>query len=539
MSPSRIPTPSAKGGPPSDTGADLIPTSWWLSAIIDVLEEHLYLGVLDAEGGYRELFAGPGLDRLIGGRMPSGLSATDVWRAAIHPEDLPAYHACEAEVLEGRTSEVEYRVRGIDGVTRWIRAHVHPQTLGEGSVRFAGILSDVSEQHRASDALHASLRELGALNGELARAHREAERLAGIDALTGVANRRRFSDVLASTLHDAQSRCGIVILDVDHFKRINDAFGHRAGDAVLVEIAERIKRSAPRGALVARWGGEEFIVLLPRCATGRGLRRAAERIRTAIRAEPTSGVGDRAVGVTVSCGGALAIACDPDATVDAADAALYRAKQSGRDRTVLAEDRVTVPASGDLELVRYAHTLARTLSIREGVTEHHAAQVGDLAAKLAEDMGLPATTVLRCRLAGLLHDIGKIAIPDRLLVKPGPLEPQEWKCMRSHAALGADLVESTPGLEDTSPAIRYHHERWDGTGYPDGLTGEQIPLEARIVAAADMWSSMTNHRVYKPSRAHAAALRELDRAAGSQLDPRIAAALHLSLRREAPLVRAA
>jgi HD-GYP domain-containing protein (c-di-GMP phosphodiesterase class II) len=155
----------------------------------------------------------------------------------------------------------------------------------------------------------------------------------------------------------------------------------------------------------------------------------------------------------------------------------------------------------------------------------HAEQVGDLSGRIAERLGLSPGFAARCRLAGLLHDIGKIAIPDRVLAKPGPLNEAERTLMRMHAEMGEQMARHIAGLSDAAPGIRHHHERWDGRGYPDGLAGEQIPLEARIIGCADAYSAMTCRRVYSNGREHADALRELDAERGAHFEPTVVDAL--------------
>jgi HD-GYP domain-containing protein (c-di-GMP phosphodiesterase class II) len=140
--------------------------------------------------------------------------------------------------------------------------------------------------------------------------------------------------------------------------------------------------------------------------------------------------------------------------------------------------------------------------------------------------------VLRCRLAGWLHDVGKVTIPERVLAKPGPLSESEWRVMVTHAAFGGDLVASTPGIAESAAGVRHHHERWDGTGYPDQLAGPAIPLEARVVAAADAWNAMTHDRVYRHALDFESACAEMLGIAGSQLDPRVAEALLAIVRGE-------
>jgi len=173
------------------------------------------------------------------------------------------------------------------------------------------------------------------------------------------------------------------------------------------------------------------------------------------------------------------------------------------------------------EAIRLAQALALSAGAREGIAENHCAQVADLAASIAVAVGLPEVTVMRCRLAGWLHDLGKIAIPDAILTKAGPLDDEEWAVMRTHAEIGESILRRIAGLSDAAAAVRHHHERYDGSGYPDGLAGDEIPMEARILACADTYSAITVDRVYRAARSGEEAIAELRACAGSQLDPKI------------------
>jgi putative nucleotidyltransferase with HDIG domain len=173
------------------------------------------------------------------------------------------------------------------------------------------------------------------------------------------------------------------------------------------------------------------------------------------------------------------------------------------------------------EALRLAQALALSAAIREGMPEQHSQQVADLSGAIAEALGLPEAVVMRCRVGGWLHDIGKVAIPDSVLVKPGPLSDDEWVTMRTHAEIGEQLIRRVAGLSDAAAAVRHHHERWDGSGYPDGLAGQGIPVEARIVAVADAFSAITSDRVYHRRRGADEAVAELRRSAGRHLDPAV------------------
>jgi putative nucleotidyltransferase with HDIG domain len=191
------------------------------------------------------------------------------------------------------------------------------------------------------------------------------------------------------------------------------------------------------------------------------------------------------------------------------------------------------PLQPEPEAVAVARALAL---VAGGSLEAHAEAVAELAAQVAERLGLPDALVLRCRLGGWLHDVGKATIPESILGKPGPLDESEWAVMRTHPAIGEEIVLGAGAVREAAAAVRHHHERYDGTGYPDRLAGDTIPIEARIVAAADAYAAMTADRPYSSARTPQEALAELQRCSGSQLDPRVVAALLAVL---GPPVRAA
>ena len=310
-------------------------TDWWLPAAVGALEEHVYFGLLHPDGAYEELFAGPNLDRLLGGSPPPDQGYVATWRRRIEADDLPAYFACEAELRAGLRSQVAYRVHGLDGVTRWIRARVHPEQLADGTVRFAGILSDITEERQAEARLRAALAELAEANAQLDAARAQAVELSRTDALTGAANRRYVDDVLGDRLARGTAAFGVLLLDIDDFKVVNDRHGHRVGDDVLIELVARLQAAVRTHDIVARWGGEEFLIL---CRTGRQerLRAITERIRAAVSERPfATSAGELAITVSIGAVSSGGVAQHADALVDAADAALLAAKLAGKNRVVI------------------------------------------------------------------------------------------------------------------------------------------------------------------------------------------------------------
>jgi diguanylate cyclase (GGDEF)-like protein len=429
----------------------------------------------------------------------------DAWTERVHPDDR---HLMEG-LLERDSWSIEYRLLGLDGVERWILDRARRHVTPDGRVFIEGIAADNTERRHAEQSRDEAVARLRLMSET--------------DELTGLANRRVMTAALEAARTTAHGRglgIGVLMLDVDRFKSVNDTYGHAAGDVVLRELADRMVAAVAGEGTVARWGGEEFCVLL-READGTRARAVGERIRHAVAAAPFPLPGDIGLDVTISVGGAVG-AGTIEHLVDEADRALYSAKRGGRDQVRLFSDLgPTDLIPGDSDAVRLAQALAVAAETREGVQDLHSRQVAELAAAVAAELGLPEGMVERCRLAGWLHDVGKLTIADAIVARTDPLDPAEQATMAAHAAVGAELVASMPGVAEAHLGVRHHHERFDGRGYPDGLAGDAIPLEARIVAAADVFSIATGRRaVERP-----AAIAELRAASGTHLDPRVVAAL--------------
>jgi two-component system cell cycle response regulator len=350
------------------------------------------------------------------------------------------------------------------------------------------------------------------------------------DPLTGLLNRRGFQELMEVETERAlrSSRpLAIVVGDLDHFKHLNDRFGHGAGDLALRRFGEIATSASRRIDAVARIGGEEFALLLPDTEQHAAYL-LAERLRRAVK-EPSAD-GDLP---TVSFGVVSfpTHAADAEALMHAADQALYAAKAMGRDRSVIYNPEVLAtvlggqldPVAGN-EHLSAVLVLAETLDLRDSGTASHSQTVGRLAALIAKALGLDDARVERIRLAGILHDIGKIGISDGILHKRGPLEEDEWAEVCKHPEMGARMAASAQ-LDDISEWILSHHERVDGCGYPRALPARMIPLEAKILAVADSYEAMTADRVYRPAMPAKEAEHELRRHAGTQFDPAVVDAL--------------
>jgi diguanylate cyclase (GGDEF)-like protein/putative nucleotidyltransferase with HDIG domain len=344
--------------------------------------------------------------------------------------------------------------------------------------------------------------------------------LAELDPLTGLRNRRGFEQGLESR----RTPLALVICDLDHFKRVNDTLGHPVGDDVLRTFSDLLRECTREDDVAVRLGGEEFALVL----SGVGEREAlavAERLRREVAAT----FRDFPVPISVSVGIADgARNPGPEALVRAANRALYAAKRLGRDRCVVhhAETLAMLDALADDragEQLAAAMLLAETLDLRDVATARHSETVGRYAEQIALQMGLEPVQVERVRVAGVLHDIGKLGISDAVLLKPGALERHEWEEIMRHPELGARILEHA-NLRDVANWVLAHHERLDGSGYPRALAGAAIPLEGRILAVADAYEAMTADRPYRRALSPGEARAELHRGAGTQFDPAVVAA---------------
>ncbi len=492
------------------------------------LGDGLFTFEIRTGGEIRTVYASDCARRLLGAGPGSDRDPLAVFHDAVVAEDADVLRRHVRRLRAGEAAEDAIRVTVAPGRTRSIGLRSWPLVAGR-SVVVHTVAADVTGKIALERVLRAAVGATRREADQVEDARREAELRARTDALTGVANRRHAAEQLGIALarSEGEAQVALLLLDIDHFKRINDTYGHAAGDAVLVAVADRIATSLRAADCVARWGGEEFSVLITDIRDDEALRSIAEGIRLRIEHEPVL-FEQVEIGVTVSIGAARELAglVAPDDLVDAADRALYTAKRRGRNQTRLyTEWQFEDFLAEDPEAVRIAEALALTAGLREGTGAAHPMQVADLATRTAEVLWQPSPVVLRCRLGGWLHDVGKVAIPDRILTSQEPLSPDDLRIMQAHPVIGEEIIRRVAGLKEACKAVRHHHERWDGLGYPDGLAGDAIPMEARIVAAADTYSAMIGERPHRPAMAPAEAMRQLDAAAGRHLDATVVAAL--------------
>jgi diguanylate cyclase (GGDEF)-like protein len=368
-------------------------------------------------------------------------------------------------------------------------------TIGSGMV-IALLLVAFALFYRRSVRARADALRLARENSRLLVASR-AEALT--DPLTGLGNRRALTNDLDAAFGEADVELFLGLYDLDGFKGYNDTFGHPAGDALLTRLGERLRAAVAAHGVAYRMGGDEFCILVH--GEGRELAVAAAAALTE--------TGD---GFAVGCSyGTARVPADATTASDAlrlADQRLYESKAR------------RAPASRETTDV-----LLRVLSERSPDLGDHLNDVADLAARTAQRLGLPRHEVERIRLAAELHDVGKAAIPESILDKPGPLDEEEWAFMRRHTIIGERIVRAAPSLAPAADLVRSSHERYDGAGYPDGLRGDEIALGASIIAACDALDAMVTDRPYRDAMPIAAAIAELRRCAGSQFHPAVVEAL--------------
>jgi diguanylate cyclase (GGDEF)-like protein len=355
----------------------------------------------------------------------------------------------------------------------------------------------------ATAALVVATLRAGWTFAEYTRLLRTTREEALTDGLTGLPNRRRLMHDLerAVTLctADRRNRQTLAFFDLDGFKGYNDGFGHAAGDMLLDRLATRLAEVVSDHGRAYRLGGDEFCILLERAVTAED-----ELVRNAVAALQEQGEGFR-VGASY---GLVEIPTEAESATHAlqlADQRMYAAKDDSRQSS----RRQT------------SDVLLQVLREREPELRQHLEGVAALVVGVARQLGLSAEQVDEVARAAELHDIGKIAIPDAILHKPGPLDVDEWRLMREHTVVGDRILGAAPAMRPVAAIVRSSHERYDGAGYPDRIAGERIPLGARIVAVCDAYDAMTSERPYKGRMPREAALDELRRCAGTQFDPRV------------------
>jgi len=362
---------------------------------------------------------------------------------------------------------------------------------------------------------------VGIENATLIQRTRE---LSVTDELTGLYNRRHFYEVLETEIYRAK-RYGrpfcLAVLDLDKFKEYNDKYGHTVGDGVLKVFASMLVSALRKTDMAFRYGGDEFTIVLP----GTDARRAmqiVERVRSKWFSVPKP---QYLTGFSAGIAYVPNDAETADGLVFLADTALYHSKRIGGNKCTLVSELGTISSHVlDKATLDQVYALAATVDARDPLTYGHSKRVATMSEMLGKAIGMSKDDLVNLHAAALLHDIGKVGVPDSILTKPGQPTEHEWKIIRQHSSEGAKIVGHVKELASLVPLVRHHHEWYDGSGYPDRLKGEDIPLGARVISIADAYDTMTTLRPYRINIPRDEAADELVKCSGSQFDPELVGA---------------
>ncbi len=506
-----------------------------VQATLDTLAE----GVLILDNKERIVLANEAFSQATGQPASEllGRKASQIPWEQSESDDLPLDYPWLEVANKGTIQKgVPLRIQDGSGSIRTFAVNAAPIAAADGRHRGSiATFDDVTGVEKKNVQLAEMLERLEESREKVRQKNEELTRLATRDPLTGCLNRRALFERFEIEWEGAKRHghsLGCIIADIDHFKWVNDNHGHSAGDLVLKEVAEIFKTTARKTDIVCRYGGEEFVLLLPHANVNQ-TEQAADKLRCEVQSASTAGVP-----VTISLGvSTIELGAEtPEALIDLADKALYAAKRTGRNQVVRADQ---MPANVDAKHVeansphiepqtdlegnhipfQAVNSLVTALRYRDPETATHCRRVADLCVNMAMNlMSFNDSFVLE--VSALLHDIGKIGVPDSILLKPGPLTDQEWKVMGAHDRMGIEIIDAAFGSAELTNIVRNHHAFFGGNARDPGLpTGLDIPLRARILSAADAFDAMVTDRVYQKSRNHEEAFAELRHCSGTQFDP--------------------
>ena len=453
----------------------------------------------------------------------------DYFIKAIVVEDQRTVFTTILNALRHQTNtSVEYRILLPDGTLRWLGSHGHTILDSQGkATQLIGVTRDITE------------RKL--IEQERVQALQEAQERADRDPLTNLLNHREFYKRLEEECARARredTSLAVVMLDLDNFKFFNDVYGHMVGDHVLCQVAQRLQETCRVYDTLSRFGGDEFALILPNIGLI-PLPEVEARLKTNLKFSFQPEGYQSPIPITISIGAALYPKGEQDwhDIIHLADARLLHAKTGGA--TEREADLTRAHMSEAVEGFSMLDALVTAVDNKDRYTKRHSEDVMTYSLQLARALGASESLQRTIAAAALLHDVGKIGVPDAILRKPGRLTEAEFAAIRLHPTMGAAIVGAVVGLESTLDAVRYHHERWDGRGYPEGTRERETPWIARLMAVADAFSAMTTDRPYRQGMPTDRALTILDEGAGTQWDPEMVAAFAACQNQVVALKRAA
>ena len=474
----------------------------------------------DVEIYFMAIFTEIGSPWKVGERIPLKGSATE-WVAAHNKSIIETDLAVENRFSTGKY-HLQHSLRSIAFMPLIISNQV------------IGTLSVASRQPDAYNTRHIKMLEQLAsqisMPIENARLYAKTERMARVDSLTGLLNRRSLDEILTSEIGRHTRYGGIfslIILDLDSFKSLNDNFGHLAGDELLRQIGAIMSNAIRESDRAFRYGGDEFAILLPQTTIEAALK-VAERIRQQTYAMIE--IGSKPISISLGLASWPVDGVLANDILAAADKALYQAKRSGGNRSHCSVIKFSPGAEGaalksaeaqDANALSAIFAMAANVDARDRYTHNHSKRVHEFSIAIGNGLDMKPLELNLLGTCALLHDIGKIGISDEILNKPEPLAEEEWKIIKSHPLLGASIISHSSQLVPCVEVILHHHEKYDGTGYPDALKGEAIPLESRILAIADAFAAMTSTRVYSKELTYELAIEEIKACAGVHFDPKL------------------
>jgi diguanylate cyclase (GGDEF)-like protein/PAS domain S-box-containing protein/putative nucleotidyltransferase with HDIG domain len=430
------------------------------------------------------------------------------WRTLIHPDDLEESARVLKETLAGRESTCENRIITKSGETRIVRNYSRPMRGPDGKIRGVyGAARDITDQKR--------------LEAEREMLLKEALQRADRDPLTGLLNHRAFHRALEEETRRVQRQRGslaVVLLDMDNFKFFNDAYGHLVGDEVLCQVATALRACSRSYDVLSRYGGDEFALVM----SGIGQEEVdplAARLGRQLGSLGYRPPGyDTPIPFSLSVGIAL-FPGDGRTALDVLHIADERMRHNKTGGEKNGADPIRRSLLRSVEGFAMLDALVTSVDTKDRYTRRHSEEVLLYSQRISRVLGLDEATQQIVQIGALLHDIGKIGVPDGILRKPGRLTREEVEAIKLHATMGAAIVGAVPGFDAVLDGIRHHHEHWDGTGYPGGLCGEAIPLTARLIAVADAYSAMTTDRPYRKAMTPEQAIDALNAGAGRHWDP--------------------